>query len=358
MAKAIIPIKQGVNVKLMLILGSTTRTSLTFSLQDRYNEPKRGSNSMKKQTTFAQDYKPQFSGHETFPLRYGWLEKAFEAVDSSGSDNNKIFSEDDAIAHFGVGKNMVAAIRFWAQVAGILVTDGKNLDTTEFGRRLLSPDGLDPYLENASSLWKIHWDIASNPKHTANYWLFNVFNEPNFDRDMVLRRLNDFIDQHGWKAPTEKTLANDIAVLLANYVPSVSKRGPSEEAFNSPLTELGLIRRRSNGKYGLNWGRKPGLSNGVFLYAVCDFWERTSSANTLSIQSLLLEPGSPGRVFVLEEWELIDRLSTVSDMTGDLISWSETAGLKQLLRDGAFPPDFAENLWSLEPSAQGGTHAA
>ena len=73
---------------------------------------------------------------------------------------------------------------------------------------------------------------------------------------------------------------------------------------------------------------------------------------------MLLEPGSPGRVFVLEEWELIDRLSTVSDMTGDLISWSETAGLKQLLRDGAFPPDFAENLWPLEPSAQGGTHAA
>lgn len=101
---------------------------------------------MKNQTIFAQDYKPQFSGHETFPLRYGWLEKAFEAVDASGLNNSKIFSDDAAIAHFGVGKNMVAAIRFWAQVAGVLVTDGKDLDTTEFGRRLLSPDGLDPYL--------------------------------------------------------------------------------------------------------------------------------------------------------------------------------------------------------------------
>ncbi len=295
---------------------------------------------MKKQTAFAQDYKPQFSGHETFPLRYGWLEKAFEAVDSSGLNNNKIFSEDAAIAHFGVGKNMVAAIRFWAQVAGILATDGKDLRTTEFGQKLLRPDGLDPYLENASSLWKIHWDIASDPKHTATYWLFNFFNEPNFDRDTVLRRLKEFIDQRGWKVPTEKTLANDVSVLLANYVPSVPRRGPSEEAFNSPLTELGIIRRRSNGKFGMNLGRKPSLPNGVFLYAVCDFWERTSSANTLSIQSLLLEPGSPGRVFVLEEWELIDRLTNVSDMTKGLISWSETAGLKQLLRHGEFPPDF------------------
>ena len=313
---------------------------------------------MNKKTIFEQNYKPQFSGHETFPLRYGWLEKAFEAVDVSGLNNNKIFSEDAAIAHFGVGKNMVAAIRFWAQVAGILVTDGKELSTTEFGQKLLRPEGLDPYLENASSLWKIHWDIASNPKHTATYWLFNIFNEPNFDRDTVLLRLSEFILQCGWKVPGEKTLINDINVLLANYVPSVPKRGPSEEAFNSPLIELGLIRRHSNGKYALNWGRKPSLSNGVFLYSVCDFWQRTSAANTLGVQSLLLEPGSPGRVFALEEWELIDRLATVSEMTGGMISWSETAGLKQLLRDGELPSDFAESLWYSNLSAEVGAHAA
>jgi hypothetical protein len=313
---------------------------------------------MKKQTTFTHDYKPQFSGHETFPLRYGWLEKAFEAVDASGLNNSKIFSEEAAIAHFGVGKNMVAAIRFWAQVAGVLSTDGKELSTTEFGKKLLRPDGLDPYLENPSSLWKIHWDIASDPKHTATFWLFNMFNEQSFDRVAVMRRLREFIEQQGWKAPTEKTLANDVNVLLANYVASVPKRGPSEETFNSPLTELGLIRRRSDGKLGMNLGRKPSLSEGVFLYAVCDFWERTSPANTLSIQSLLLEPGSPGRIFVLEEWELIERLANVSSMTGGLISWSETAGLKQLLRDSEFPSNFSENLWSSEASDKRGSYAA
>ena len=29
---------------------------------------------------FQDTYRPQFSGHETFPLRYGWLKKAFDAV--------------------------------------------------------------------------------------------------------------------------------------------------------------------------------------------------------------------------------------------------------------------------------------
>ena len=26
------------------------------------------------------DYRPKLSGHETFPLRYGWLKKALDAV--------------------------------------------------------------------------------------------------------------------------------------------------------------------------------------------------------------------------------------------------------------------------------------
>ena len=29
---------------------------------------------------YRDDYPPQLSGHETFPIRYGWLKKAFDAV--------------------------------------------------------------------------------------------------------------------------------------------------------------------------------------------------------------------------------------------------------------------------------------
>lgn len=35
---------------------------------------------------FRDDYKPLFSGHETFPLRYGWLKKAFDATAESSDD--------------------------------------------------------------------------------------------------------------------------------------------------------------------------------------------------------------------------------------------------------------------------------
>jgi len=50
-----------------------------------------------------------FSGHETFPLRFNWLKKGIDAA----AEDPEIFNSDRAIAEFGVGKNMVRAIRHW-----------------------------------------------------------------------------------------------------------------------------------------------------------------------------------------------------------------------------------------------------
>ena len=52
---------------------------------------------------FSDGYRPQLSGHETFPLRYGWLKKAFDAVRETEDedDNRDVFSGPDAIARFG-----------------------------------------------------------------------------------------------------------------------------------------------------------------------------------------------------------------------------------------------------------------
>jgi hypothetical protein len=48
-----------------------------------------------------------FSGHETFPFRYLWLKKGFDAV----RDNPGAFTRPDATTTLGVGKNMVRSIR-------------------------------------------------------------------------------------------------------------------------------------------------------------------------------------------------------------------------------------------------------
>ncbi len=122
---------------------------------------------------------------------------------------------------------------------------------------------------------------------------------------------------------------------MRTYVSQLpSGKASYEDALESPLTELGLIKPVGK-RDGFRFvhGPKPSLGNGVFCYAVTDFWSRISATRTLSFEALAHEPGSPGRVFLLDENDLVDRLSDLEDVSKGLYRWSETAGLKQLIRD-------------------------
>ncbi|WP_170394279.1 DUF4007 family protein [Ruegeria arenilitoris] len=299
---------------------------------------------MEYNTIQTSRYKPQFSGHDSFSLRHGWLEKAYEAVSENGLNRPKIFNEEDNIAQFGVGRNMVTAIRFWSHSTGVLNTVGKEVTTTRLGDFLLGQQGVDPYLENPASLWLLHWQIASEVKHTLAFWLFNHFNEQNFDRDLLTRRLKQFAQKAGWDCPAPKTLTTDISVLLSNYAVGARKSRVSDDSLGSPLSELGLIRETEKGRYSLNFSQKQSLSDSVFGYSVCEFWDKAGLQNTLSLHSLLLDPGSPGRAFMLTETELAQRLENIETITQGAIVWSETAGLRQLLRTQAFGTDWKYNI--------------
>src|SRR3954451_12624351 len=90
-----------------------------------------------------------FSGHQTFPFRYPWLKKGFDAVRADPA----VFTRDDAITTLGVGKNMVRSIRHWCLAAGILTENrDSGLHPTELGELLLDDEGLDPYLEDPATL--------------------------------------------------------------------------------------------------------------------------------------------------------------------------------------------------------------
>ena len=43
-----------------------------------------------------------------------WLKKAVTEADSKGLISKETFSDEGAIATFGVGRNMVASIKHWA----------------------------------------------------------------------------------------------------------------------------------------------------------------------------------------------------------------------------------------------------
>lgn len=298
---------------------------------------------------YCSEYKPQFSGHQTFPLRYGWLKKAFDAVhkESGLLDSWSIFHGDDAIARFGVGKNMVASMRYWAVAADIIhAHQGNRIETTLFGRKIFETKGLDPYMENPASLWLVHWNLCSRATRTTWHWVFNYYPTLIFEREHLMMGLRALSVERGWARASDATLKRDVDCFVRTYAARMlSEKTFREDALESPLIELGLVRAvgRKDG-FRLVRGAKPSLGSGIFTYALMEFWQRHTQANTLSFDAVAYEPGSPGRVFLLNENDLVERLTSIDETSNGEIRWSETAGLKQLIRGKQFDLDSSLDL--------------
>ena len=281
-------------------------------------------------------YRPKLSGHETFPLRYGWLKKAFDAVSTGGVDGEgrSVFLSEDAIARFGVGRNMVASMRHWAVAAGVIEEAARKPTPTELGRRLFTDDGLDPYMEVPTTTWLVHWRLCGNPQNTTWFWAFGHYPATTFVRDALTGGIEKLAKDRDWPRASRTTIGNDVKCFVRSYVRRpASSKASYEDALESPLTELGLIRSAgSRDSFRFIRGRKPTLGTGVFALAVSEFWAEYSAAGTLSFEALAHEPGSPGRVFLLDEDSLADRLLRIEEDTLGAYRWSETAGLKQLIR--------------------------
>ncbi len=288
---------------------------------------------------FQGNYRPQFSGHQTFPLRYGWLKKAYDEVadTENDSDNKYVFLDDKAIARFGVGKNMVSSIRHWGVATGVLNEERgcPVIKTTDLGTLLFGEIGLDPYMEHPASLWLIHWQLVARREKTTWFWAFNFYSNLSFDRDRIVYGIKRLANEQNWQRAGLTTITNDVACFIRTYVSrQPSARVGNDDAHESPLTELGLIKAVGKwGEFRFVRGPKPTLGNGVFTYALLDFWSRYSKETTsLSFEAISHAPGSPGRVFLLSETEIVNRLAELDKLTKGKLRWSETAGLKQVMR--------------------------
>lgn len=304
------------------------------------------------------DYQPQFSGHETFPMRYGWLKKAFDAVKESqeSQSEHSVFNDAGAIAKFGVGKNMVSSIRHWAIQCDVIKPGKKGTlaEMGDIGKKLFDDNGLDPYMEYPATLWLLHWKLASNSKLTTWYWVFSLYPNDHFERDTIVQGLVKLGEDKQWSRMSKATIKRDVECFVRTYAakPATGKQ-THEDTMESPLTELSLI--KATGKkdgFRLIRGPKATLGDGVFAYAVNSFWNQFSTANTLSFEALAHQPGSPGKVFQLNEDDLTERLARIEMTTNGLFKWSETAGLKQLVRSTKISEDDALELIDSDYSAQ------
>lgn len=300
----------------------------------------------------------RFSGHETFPCRYAWLPKAYAAV----ADDPLAFADDEkAMIRLGVGKNMVRSIRFWMQATGIVASsEPTGYQTTSFGKALLGRRGFDPFLEDARTLWLVHWRLSTLVEDPLFAWdyLLNRWQEPELSRTPVLRAFRKEADKQE-RPVSAVTLEQHFDTFLHSYVPTRSRKGDiQEDNLDCPLVELELIRlvgeRQLDGTgrrepvYAFRREEKPEVSPELFAYALDDFWRaRRTSEKTLTFRDVAFGHGSPGQVFKLPEWDVRHRLEAIEAQSGKAFVYRESAALQQLSRADTVERDLLRAIFEV-----------
>lgn len=303
--------------------------------------------------SISQDVRPIVSGHDTFSLRYGWAKKVYDRINQV-TDNTNIFSEESAISSLGVGKNMLNAMRHWLSHLGFIARDNKthsfyNTDTHQQKRSEIHlgivPNndfyhakqffddemGLDPYLESPTTLWLMHWALATNPNLITYYWFFNINTKSELSRDEFLRLIKEFLSRYPDIAmPSDSTLKKDVDCFILNYSSRRRKdNGDAEASIESPLAELSLISRPTQTQIRALRGQKTTLSIHAFVYCLLRFWQTfNESAGSLSLEMATYDECSVGRVFMLDEEVLIRFAEQLQDH-GYPIAWVQSAGIRQ-----------------------------
>jgi hypothetical protein len=278
-----------------------------------------------------------------------WLKKAYDQAKSGGLILKSTFTDDNAIAEFGVGKNMVGAIRHWALACNVMTEEGAPLGAfkvTEAANAILSDGGLDPYSENPTTAWYAHWWLAGKGHRSTTWkWLFNNVTTPMFSREELEAALTEYargLDSNRKLAPA--TLSRDIDTCLRGYAPR-SAGGSPEEYAEPMLGELGLISEERKGHFAFRRGPKATLHDGMFAYALLDFWDSAAPGlSSLAFEQIAFNEGSPGRVFKLDEDSIAERLQGLEHLTRGALTWTDTAGLKQVHRDNAKTKNLSERM--------------
>lgn len=276
---------------------------------------------------------PVFARHETFHPRYGWIKKGFDATIADPD----VFHRDDAPVILGVGKNMVRAIRYWCLAFKVIEeVRGRRgmVKPTEFGNLVFSDqDGLDPFIEDVSTLWLLHWKLFAPPcQATAWYYAFNHFPRTEFTVADLTTGLIGFVEEAFPRYRlAESSVKKDVACIVRMYGEPRDVSLVKEDTIDSPFTELSLIRRGlEKTQFQFSIAQKVNLPDAIVVSCCLEIAGRLSGeARTASLASLLYSVGGPGQVFKLDEQSLYSAIERVAAKSTD-VTLSETAGLVQL----------------------------
>ena len=257
-----------------------------------------------------------FSGHESFHCKSLWLKKGYDYLLAGNH-----FSDIDSVAKLGVGKNMVASIRFWLRAFGLSQSDELNgiadfLFDTEYGR--------DPYAEDLNTLWVLHFLLVVTGVASIYNLTFVEYQreKKEFSKDELrnfIKRKCSVPEQRN--VYNENTVKKDIAVLLKNYV--APKDLKNIEDFSALLIGLGLIVNKDSDVYSYRVTEPEDIAPDVVLFALLTLsgGDKTLSFDILQKLSL---------VFCLPIISLIDIIRKIEKLYPGMVVFSDNSGIKNV----------------------------
>jgi hypothetical protein len=281
----------------------------------------------------------RFSGHQTFALRIAWLPKAIQEIVSG---NDPLTNIDEGIVTLGLGKNMVEALRCWIEAFQIASKEASGWVLSPVGELVFAPSsGLDPFLEDHSSNWLLHWLISTNSNAPFFAWecLFNRWPTAEFSTSAVVDAFQKESDQ-SQRRNSIVTLKQHWEVFLHSYRPTRGSKG--EDHLDCALSVLGLIqeageRQNAAGKwetlYAFDTGPKIAIPQQLFAFFIHDWWNKGFAAEqTVNLRELVAGRHSPGRILRMAESEILMRISDLTHTQPNVFQLTESANLRQLRR--------------------------
>lgn len=269
-----------------------------------------------------------FSGHESFPCKTLWLKKGYDFIMAE-----KDFNSPEAVVELGVGKNMVAAIRYWYKAFGLNSDDERIKWIPDF--LFNDKNGKDRFMEDLGTLWLLHFLLVySNIASLYNLFFVDFQKERRrFNRNQIItfvkRKMAETNQDHLFNANTVK---KDVGVLLQNYC--LPRNPQSNEDYSTLLMDLDLLRQKEKKEeneenekdksFYFNIEGKKKVTPEVFLFAVLMY--KPDEDNTIPFDLLQ----DIGLVFCMNDLEVIDMLRLLSEQYSDSLTYSDMAGIRQL----------------------------
>lgn len=269
----------------------------------------------------------KFRAHDTFFIRKGWLSKGMRCV--ANKPDVFIARDENPMDVFGIGANMVKALRYWLQAVGLTEEKkkGRRIQRlTDLGEMIYEHD---TYVEELGTLYLLQYCLASQEDEaTAWYFFFNEFSMSEFSREDFVESLQKYIRMRDNETNYAiRSLNEDFQCIINTYLPRY-KTNPAkvspENNIDCPFGELGLVDVLNKRKktYKKSIPASETLNPYVILAVIVD---NADGRKEISLNELLTAPHNIGKVFNLDSITMLDVLYRIEKKR--LIKITRTAGL-------------------------------